>query len=128
MEKGFFRSNFQGTIPGDCTFSENRYPKVDQPLGNNVQQSTIFDYRYPNIFRVFFPIFQFPRIVTQKLINLWVTIPGNRTISRYCYLEIYQPLGNNTGRLIQLRSLLHLLGPLLQPLLHLSKPSWPLLL
>ena len=44
---------------------------------------------------------QFTGIVTQRLYNFQVTIPGDRTISGYGYLDILQPPGNDTQKLFE---------------------------
>jgi hypothetical protein len=83
-------SNFRVLPPGNCKFPGNNTQQFDnfQLPGNNTLKLTKRQKCWVN-FRVTIPgYFQFQSIVTQKLINFWVTIPGNCTISGYCYPEV----------------------------------------
>ena len=82
--------NFRVFLLGNCQFPGNNTQKFDnfQLPGNNTWKLTKRQKCCVN-FRVTIPgYFQFQSIVTRKLINFRVTIPGNCTISGYCYPEV----------------------------------------
>jgi len=83
-------SNFRVLLLGNCQFPGNNTRKFDnfQLPGNNTWKLTKRQKCWVN-FRVTIPgHFQFPSIVTRKLRNFRVTIPGNCSISGYCYPEV----------------------------------------
>ena len=101
---------FQGTIPGNQLISGYCYPEINWFLSNNTRycdleinlfpgnntrkfsKKTTFDNIPSNLGKnqqIYSEIFgTFPGIVTQKLIDFWVTIPGNQLISGYCAPEV----------------------------------------
>ena len=80
----FFQSNFQETIPGNCTISRYCYPEIFQFLSNNTRKLKILGYCYPEIDSAFLPFGQFPGIVTWKLkiVKFLAIVTRKLTISK----------------------------------------------
>ena len=101
----------------------NRFP------GNNTRQLWKVKYFLFFMFFVFFVLTfgWFPGIVTRKLADFQVTIPGNWPISGYCYLEIDQFPRDNTWKSVDFQVLLpggQILGKKLEILIFNSYKSF----
>ena len=90
-------------IPGYCATSGYCNPEVLQPPGYNIrkfsnqvkgEQLLFVSKSLKNNLHS-----QFPDIVTRRLCNLQVMIPGGCATSRYCNLEVAPPPGYNTLKL-----------------------------
>jgi hypothetical protein len=77
--------NFRVTMPGNRSISGYRYPEIDQLSGNDTRQLANQPKMKNNPWVTIFGGCKYSGIVTQKLINLRVTIPGILSITEHCY-------------------------------------------